>query len=177
MSSRWSGLPQRQSLRFVLQAVIPTAIAALVASRTGRAEDVFLPGILYNGALAVLAVASVVVRAPLVGFLVGAALGEPTGWRRDRGLVTMTSRLTLVLAVPYVTRFAVQMPLFLAGNIVALAVAKVALWAGRCWSPRCSSSACCCPAGAHRSRRQRSDDPDPTPSGRLDQCSASRCLG
>lgn len=120
-------LVQRQSLRFVLQAVIPTAIAALVASRTGRAEDVFLPGILYNGALAVVAVASVALRAPLVGFLYGAATGEPTSWRRDRGLVRMTSRLTLVLAVPYVTRFAVQMPLFLSGSIVALAVAKVAL--------------------------------------------------
>ena len=45
--------------------MIPTAIAALVASRTGRAEDVFLPGILYNGALAVVAVASVVLRAPV----------------------------------------------------------------------------------------------------------------
>lgn len=39
-------LIQRQSLKFVLQAVIPTAIAAVVAARTGRAEDVFLPGIL-----------------------------------------------------------------------------------------------------------------------------------
>jgi hypothetical protein len=120
-------LLQRQSLKFVLQAVIPTAIAALVASRTGRAEDVFLPGILYNGVLAVVAVGSVALRGPLVGFLYGAAVGDPTGWRRDRGLVRMTGRLTLVLAVPYLTRFAVQLPLFLAGNVVWLAVAKVAL--------------------------------------------------
>lgn len=120
-------LLQRQSLKFVLQAVIPTAIAAVVASRTGRAEDVFLPGILYNGVLAVVAIGSVALRGPLVGFLYGAAVGDPTGWRRDRGLVRMTGRLTLVLAVPYVTRFAVQMPLFLAGNVVWLAVAKVAL--------------------------------------------------
>ncbi len=48
-------LVQRQSMRYVVQAVIPTAIAAVVAARTGRAEDVFLPGILYNGALAVIA--------------------------------------------------------------------------------------------------------------------------
>jgi Protein of unknown function (DUF3159) len=120
-------LLQRQSLKFVLQAVIPTAIAAVVASRTGRAEDVFLPGILYNGVLAVVAIGSVALRGPLVGFLYGAAVGDPTGWRSDRGLVRMTGRLTLVLAVPYVTRFAVQLPLFLAGNVVWLAVAKVAL--------------------------------------------------
>lgn len=120
-------LLQRQSLRYVAQAVVPTAIAALVASRTGRAEDIFLPGILYNGALALLSVVSVAVRAPLVGFIVGAATGDPTGWLKDRGIVRMTSKLTLVLAVPYVTRFVLQLPLFLAGNIVLLAVAKVAL--------------------------------------------------
>ena len=120
-------LAQRQSLRYVLTAVIPTAIAAFVATRTGRAEDVFLPGILYNGALAVLSVLSVVFRRPLVGFIIGAAVGDPTGWIADRGLVRMTAKLTLVLAVPYTLRFVVQFPLFLAGEVVWLGIAKVAL--------------------------------------------------
>lgn len=118
---------QRQSVRFVLQAVVPTAIAALIAARTGRAEDVFLPGILYNGALAVVSALTIAVRRPLVGYLIGAAIGDPTGWTADRGLVKMTSKLTAVLAVPYVTRFVVQMPLFLAGQVVWLGVAKVVL--------------------------------------------------
>ena len=120
-------LLQRQSIKYVAQAVIPTAIAVLVATRTGRPQDVFLPGILYNGALAVLSITSVVIRKPLVGFIIGAAVGDPTGWTKDRGLVRMTSKLTLVLAVPYVTRFVVQMPLFLAGHVVLLGVAKVVL--------------------------------------------------
>jgi hypothetical protein len=120
-------LLQRQSIKYVAQAVIPTAIAVLVATRTGRAQDVFLPGILYNGALAVLSIFSVIVRKPLVGFIIGAAVGDPTGWAKDRGLVTMTSKLTLVLAVPYVTRFVIQMPLFLAAEVVWLGVAKVVL--------------------------------------------------
>jgi hypothetical protein len=118
---------QRQSIRYVAQAVIPTAIAVLIATRTGRAQDVFLPGILYNGVLAVLSISSVAIRKPLVGFVLGAAVGDPTGWTRDRGLVKMTSRLTLVLAVPYVIRFVIQMPLFLAGHVVLLGVAKVVL--------------------------------------------------
>ena len=75
-------LVQRQSLRYVLTAVIPTAIAAVIATRTGRAEDVFLPGILYNGALAVLSLVTVAVRRPLVGFVIGAAVGDPD--RLDR---------------------------------------------------------------------------------------------
>ena len=125
--SRVVRLVQRSSLKFVAQAVVPTAIAALIATRTGRAEDVFLPGILYNGALAVVSLLTVAVRRPLIGFVVGAALEDPTGWIKDRGLVRMSSRLTLVLAVPYVLRFVVQLPLFLAGQVLWLAVAKVVL--------------------------------------------------
>ncbi len=120
-------LLQRQSIKFVVQAVIPTAIAVLIATRTGRAQDVFLPGILYNGALAVLSLLTVAIRRPLVGFIIGAAVGDPIGWVKDRGLVKMTSKLTLVLAVPYITRFVIQMPLFLAGHVVLLGVAKVLL--------------------------------------------------
>jgi hypothetical protein len=120
-------LLQRQSIKYVVQAVIPTAIAVLIATRTGRAQDIFLPGILYNGALAVLSLLSVAIHRPLVGFVIGAAVGDPTGWARDRGLVKMTSKLTLVLAVPYITRFIIQMPLFLGGHVVLLGVTKVVL--------------------------------------------------
>ncbi len=120
-------LVQRSSLKYVAQAVVPTAIAALIATRSGRAEDVFLPGILYNGALAVVSLLTVAIRRPLVGFVVGAALEDPVGWAKDRALVRMTSRLTLVLAVPYVLRFVVQLPLFLTGQVVWLGVAKVVL--------------------------------------------------
>jgi hypothetical protein len=120
-------LVQRQSVKFVIQAVIPTAIAALVATSTGRAQDVFLPGIIYNGILAVISLITLVVRRPLVGFIIGAAVGDPTGWIKDRGLVRMTSKLTLVLAVPYVARVVIQLPLFLAGQVAWMAVAKVIL--------------------------------------------------
>ena len=120
-------LVQRQSIKYVVQAVIPTAVAVLIATRTGRAQDIFLPGIVYNGALAVVSLASVAIRKPLVGFIIGAAVGDPTGWAKDPGLVRMTSKLTLVLAVPYVTRFVIQLPLFLAGQVILLGVAKVVL--------------------------------------------------
>lgn len=120
-------LLQRQSLRYVAQAVVPTAIAAIVAARTGRAEDAFLPGILYNGLLGLVSVISIVVRRPVVGFILGAAMGDPTGWSHDRGLVRMMTKLTAVLAVPYVLRFVIQLPLYLSGQVVWLGVAKIVL--------------------------------------------------
>lgn len=120
-------LVQRQSLRYVAQAVVPTAIAAVVAARTGRAEDAFLPGILYNGLLALVSVVSIVIRRPVVGFILGAAMGDPTGWTRQHSLVRMMTKLTAVLAVPYVLRFVIQLPLYLAGQVVWLGVAKIVL--------------------------------------------------
>lgn len=118
---------QQQSVKFVAQAIFPTAIAALIAARTGRAEDIFLPGILYNGALALISIFTIVIRRPLVGYLIGAAIGDPTGWTADRGLVRMTTKLTAVLAVPYVLRFVIQLPLYLFSSVIALGISKVLL--------------------------------------------------
>ncbi len=98
-----------------------------MASRTGRAEDVFLPGILYNGALAAVSLISVAIRRPLVGFLIGAAVGRPTGWAEDRGLVAddLTADAGAGRAVH--RPVLIQLPLFLSGQVVWLAVAKVVL--------------------------------------------------
>lgn len=124
-------LAQRQSLKFVLQAVVPTAIAAFFALRSGRAEDAFLPGIIWNAVMAAVAVLSVVTRWPLVGFMVAAGDPElaedPLGWRRDRGLVRVCTRLTLVLIALFAVRLAIMVPLYLAGQVAALGVAKVVL--------------------------------------------------
>ena len=60
-------LVQRQSVQFVVNSLVGIGIAAVFASRTGNAEDVFLPGILYNAAYAVVMVLSILVRWPLVG--------------------------------------------------------------------------------------------------------------
>jgi hypothetical protein len=124
-------LAQRQSVQFVLQAIIPTAIAAFFALRSGRAEAAFLPGILWNAAMGVVAVVSVVTRWPLVGFMVAAGdpnmAEDPLGWRRDRGLVRVCQRLTLVLVATFAVRLLVMVPLYLVGNVAALGVAKIVL--------------------------------------------------
>jgi hypothetical protein len=124
-------IAQRQSLQFVLSAVVPTAVAAVFALRSGRAQDAFLPGILWNAALLVVGSVSVVTRWPLIGFMVGAAdpraTEDPFAWRRDRGLVRVAQRLTLVMVAAFAVRVAVMLPLYLAGDVAALGVAKVVL--------------------------------------------------
>ncbi|GAB3436665.1 DUF3159 domain-containing protein [Phycicoccus ginsengisoli] len=122
---------QRQSVKYVLQAVLPTAVAAVFALRSGRAEDAFLPGILWNAVMGVVAVVSVATRWPLVGFMVAAGdpdlAEDPLGWRRDRGLVRVCQRLTLVLVAIFAIRLLIMVPLYLGGAVAALGVAKIVL--------------------------------------------------
>lgn len=120
-------LVQRQPIRYVLQAVVPTVVAVVVAARTGRAEDAFVPGILYNAALAALAIITIAVRRPLFGFIIGAALGDALSWAGDKGLVRMMTKLTAVMAASYTIRVVVQLPLYLADQVLLLGIAKVAL--------------------------------------------------
>ena len=120
-------LAQRSTVQFVLNSIFGIAIAALFALRSGKAEDAFLPGILYNAGYAAAMLLSIVVRWPLVGFIIGSVTGDPTAWHRDRETVRLCSRLTWLLLIPCLIRVAVQYPLYLAGHVAWLGAAKVAL--------------------------------------------------
>ena len=120
-------LLRRQTVQFVLNSLVGIAVAAVFALRSGRAEDAFLPGILYNGVYAVVLVGSVLLRWPVVGFMVGAVTGDPTGWRKDPAVVRLTARLTVLLALPCVLRVLVQYPLYAAGEVGWLGAAKIGL--------------------------------------------------
>jgi len=124
-------LATRQTPRYVLSAVLATAIAAFFALRSGKAEAAFLPGILTSAGWGVASLFSVLVRWPVVGFMVAAGdpqmAQDPTAWRRDRGLVAVCQRLTMVLVMLYAVRVVVMFPLYLTGQVALLGVAKIAL--------------------------------------------------
>lgn len=128
-------LVQRQSVQYVLNSFVGIAIAAVFALRSGKAEDVFLPGIIYNAGYAVVLLLTVVVGWPVVGFMVGSVAGDPTAWHQDRQVVRLCRNLTLMLVLPCVIRVAVQLPLYLAGQaaddagtmIAALGVSKIVM--------------------------------------------------
>jgi hypothetical protein len=118
---------QRSSPQYVLNSIVGIGIAALFALRSGRAEDAFLPGILYNAGYAAVLTASIVTRWPLVGFLIGSVTGDPVGWRRDPSIVRLCSRLTWLLVIPCALRVIVQYPLWVAGAVGWLGVTKIVL--------------------------------------------------
>jgi Protein of unknown function (DUF3159) len=120
-------LAQRQTVQFVFNSLVGIGIGALFAMRSGEAKDVFLPGILYNGAYSVVMLFSILVGWPIVGFLIGTVTGDPTGWHADKPIVRLCSQLTWVLAVPCILRVLVQYPLYAADQLGWLATAKIAM--------------------------------------------------
>lgn len=66
---------QRQTVRFLVWAVLGVAIAAFLAARTGRAQDAFLPGMLQTAGSGLLFAVSNLVRWPVLGFVIAA--GDP----------------------------------------------------------------------------------------------------
>lgn len=126
---------QRSTTQFVLNALFGIGIGAFFAYRAsqggGSEEDVaravFTPGLIYNSVYAVVIVLTIVVGWPIVGFMVGSVMGDPTAWRSDRAMVKLCSQLTWVLAIPCVIRVAVQLPLWLDHQIGLLGASKIAL--------------------------------------------------
>ncbi len=120
-------LVRRESPRHALSGLVGVAFAAFVAARSGRAEDFFLPGLLANAVYASAFVISIAARRPLVGIIVGALDGEGQGWRDEPARMRAFTRASWLWAGIFLTRLAVQLPLYLAGAVVALGVAKTAM--------------------------------------------------
>jgi hypothetical protein len=113
--------------RAVLIGLLGVCVAALVALRTGRAEDFFLLQLLSNAASALVWAVSIVIRWPLLGLVVGAVLGQKTRWRQDPALLRAYGKGSWIWVLQYVVRVAVFLPLYAAEQVVALGVARVAL--------------------------------------------------
>ncbi len=119
---------RRQSPVYALAGVAGVAVAGYVAQRTGRAEDFFLPGLLINIAYAGIYLVSILVGRPLIGLIVAGLSGGGDGsWHRDPVRRRADARASWGGVGLFLLRIAVQLPLYLAGAVVALGVARVAM--------------------------------------------------
>lgn len=113
--------------RAVVVSLAAVVAAALIALHTGRAEDFFLLQLLSNVASALVWAASIVLRWPLLGVVVGLGLGQRTRWRKDAALVRAYSLASWVWVSQYVLRVLVYGSLWWAGEVIALGVARTVL--------------------------------------------------
>lgn len=120
-------LARHQTPRHAVSGVIGVGFAAFVAARSGKAENFFLPGLLLNAAYAAVFFVSASIRRPLVGYIVGQLDGEGTAWREDPIRTRAFTRASFLWSGLFGLRLAVQLPLYIAGAVVALGVARTAM--------------------------------------------------
>ena len=120
-------LYRKETLQQAIAGFFGVALAALVAARTGHASGFFLPGILYQAALAVLAVVSLVVGRPYVGYLLAALDPKYAHWRSSRPLRRAMAVATVLWGFIFAVRAVVQGVLYLNDSVGWLATAKIAM--------------------------------------------------
>lgn len=109
--------------------LIGMALSSFFALRSGEGADYFILGFYTNGAYAVALLISMVIGWPVIGLIGGALTGDITGWRRNRPVRRWMQLATALWVVLFVVRLAVQLPLYFAGEVGALGVARLIMGA------------------------------------------------
>lgn len=118
---------RREPLRFAFAGFAGVALSAFIADRTGRAENFFLPGLLLNAGYATAYLISIAARWPLLGVFVAPILGEAKTWRKDPERLRLYTRASWIWVGVFSLRLAVQLPLYLAGALLPLGIARTAM--------------------------------------------------
>lgn len=116
-----------ESAKYAAAGFIGVAIAGFFATRTGKAEDFFLPGLLFNAGYAIGYLVSIIVRWPLIGVFIGPLMGEGMAWHKDPSKIRLFSQASWIWVLMFVARLAVQLPLYLTGSLLALGIAKTVM--------------------------------------------------
>jgi hypothetical protein len=121
-------LLRKESVRHAFNGLVGVFIGAAFAWKTGEARDFYLPGILMSVGYSVALLVSVAVRRPLVGWVWSVVAGGGTArWREERALVRTFGWLTVLWAAVWLLKVGIQTGLYLANQVNALGVARLAL--------------------------------------------------
>ena len=93
----------------------------------GQAGDFYLKDFWINAAYGSVLLLSVIVRFPLIGLLMGFLTNQGISWRKDRRKVRFFDLVTLLWVGLFATRLIVEVPLYLAGDVVTLGFVKIVL--------------------------------------------------
>lgn len=116
---------ERKSLVQVLSGFVGLSISVFLTWRTKDASNFFLTGIITNAVYGFALLVSVLIKKPLIGFLVGSLVGDTSGWLKYPLLVRAYSIVTWIWVGVFSLRLLVQVPLYLDGNIAVLGSAKI----------------------------------------------------
>lgn len=120
-------LVRRDSPQQALSGLLGVAVCAWWAARSGRAADFYLPGLYINVGYALAYTVSILVRWPILGLILGPLLGENLAWRKDPARLRAYQRASWLWVGLFVSRLAVQWPLYQADLLGPLATARLAM--------------------------------------------------
>ena len=120
-------IARRKSLQQVVSGGLGLAVSAYITSRSGHAENFFLPGILTNLGYFIVCLASMLFKRPVLGYVVSGLKGQTTSWVKDPEMHRLYSTVTLVWVFVFGLRVGIMLPLYLAGAVAALGVVKLVL--------------------------------------------------
>ena len=117
-------LLQRSPAMPAVAGLVGIAASAGVALWSGRAEDNFILGFITNGVWIAVLLVSLAIRRPLVGVIAGALTGD-SEWHKTVATKRIAGITTWMWVAVFSLRLTVQLPLFFAGSVQGLAVAKL----------------------------------------------------
>jgi hypothetical protein len=131
-------------VRVLMKSPVMSAVAGMVgilasagvALWSGRAEDNFVLGFIVNGVWVLGLMISLMLRKPLIGVVSGLLAGDPK-WHDDQTTRRVATAATWLWVGLFAGRLSVQLPLYFAGAVEALALAKlmmgIPLYAAALW--------------------------------------------
>ena len=118
-------LLERKSLTQVFSGFLGLSISVFLTWRTKDASNFFLTGIVTNGVYGFFLLISVLIRKPLIGYLVGSLVGDTSGWLKHPLLVRAYTTVTWLWVGVFGLRLLVQIPLYLNDSIALLGSVKI----------------------------------------------------
>ncbi|MFI9273865.1 DUF3159 domain-containing protein [Kitasatospora sp. NPDC052896] len=121
-------LLRRETIQHAFGGVFGVAIGAYISMKTGKAENFYLPGLLYNVGYCIVLAVSALVRWPLIGVTLGPVTGEMFTWRtQNPGRLAAYTKATWAWVVIMGIKPLILFPLYFTGNVTLLGWLKVAL--------------------------------------------------
>lgn len=120
-------LLRREKLQSAVTGVMGVLICYLLVRSTGKAEDFYLPGLFINAGYGALYLVTNIAGWPIIGLVLGPLLGEDLHWRKVPERKRAYQRAGWLWVGLFLLRIAVQLPLYLAGYINALGIARLVM--------------------------------------------------
>ena len=116
---------ERKPLTQVISGFVGLSISVLITWRTKDASNFFLTGIITNAVYGFALLVSVLIRKPLIGYLVGSLVGDTSGWLKHPLLVRAYTIVSWLWVGVFGLRLVVQIPLYLNDSVALLGSVKI----------------------------------------------------